>query len=44
MATSAPLAPLSPDERDIISRVVDAAPPISPGTAAEISTLLGRAA
>jgi hypothetical protein len=36
----APLAPLSPEERDIVTRVVDAAPPISAGTAAEIKALL----
>ena len=34
------IAPLSTAERDVISRVVDAAPPVSAGTAAEIRALI----
>ncbi|WP_258186430.1 hypothetical protein [Microbacterium sp. PAMC21962] len=43
MALAAPLLPLSPDERDVITRVVDNAPPLRPATVAELAALLGRA-
>lgn len=42
MATAAPLSPLSPEERSVVSRVVDAAPPLRPPAVAEVATLLGR--
>lgn len=42
MATTATpsVPPLSADERAIISRVVDSAPPLRPGIVAELSALL----
>lgn len=43
MPPVAPLAPLSPAERSVIARVVDAAPPLSAAAAAEVKALLGRA-
>lgn len=36
-----PIAPLSPDERAVVARVVDAAPPLRPGLVAEIAALIG---
>ncbi|WP_258524541.1 hypothetical protein [Microbacterium sp. SMR1] len=44
MRSAAPLAPLSPDERAIVARVVDAAPPLRPALIAEIAALFGGAA
>lgn len=38
---SAPIAPLSPEERAIVARVVDVAPPLSSTVVAEVATLLG---
>lgn len=44
MAPAAPIAPPSPAEREIISRVVDSAPPLRPALVAELSALFGGAA
>lgn len=41
MAPPVPLLPLSPDERSVITRVVDAAPPLRPAIVEEIAALLG---
>lgn len=44
MRSAAPLAPLSSEERAIVSRVVDTAPPLRPALVAEIAALFGGAA
>lgn len=44
MRSNAPIAPLSPDEREIVARVVDAASPLRPAVVAELAALLGNAA
>ena len=41
--TATPVAPPSAAERAIISRVVDAAPPLRPTVVAEIAALFGGA-
>lgn len=38
------IAPLSPNEREIIARVVDAAPPLAPTTQAQLAALFEGAA
>ena len=38
-----PIAPLSPNEREIIARVVDAAPPLTPTSQAELAALFAGA-
>lgn len=43
MAIAVTLPPLSAEERNVIARIVDAAPPLTPSTVAELSALLGRA-
>lgn len=40
MASAAPLLPLSADERSIVARVVDSAPPLAPAVVAELSALI----
>jgi len=37
-------APLSPEERAIVSRVVDVAPPLRPALVAEVAALFGGVA
>ena len=39
----AALAPLSPEVRAVISRVVDSAPPLRPATVADLAALFGGA-
>lgn len=41
--TAPPLAPPSPAEREIISHVVDTAPPLRPALVAELSALFAGA-
>ena len=43
MAVAVPLLPLSPDERVIITRVVDPAPTLRPAVVAELAALIGAA-
>jgi len=40
MRSLAPLPPLSPDERAVVSRVVDSAPPLRPAVVAELAAIL----
>lgn len=44
MRSAAPIAPLSEDERRVVSRVVDSAPPLRPALVADLAALFGRAA
>lgn len=39
MASAVPLAPLSPEEREIIRSAVDQAPPLRPALVAELAAL-----
>ncbi|WP_404435241.1 hypothetical protein [Microbacterium aerolatum] len=43
MAPAVSIAPLSSDERDVVTRVVDSAPPLRPATVSELAALLGGA-
>ncbi|WP_194411411.1 hypothetical protein [Microbacterium cremeum] len=42
-ASAAPVPPLSVDERVVISRVVDSAPPLRPALVAELAAIFGGA-
>lgn len=42
-ASAAPIAPLSSDERAIVSRVVDAAPPLRPALVSQLAAIFGGA-